>query len=261
MNQIIDSKIINLSSNSASLSNGTLNSVLMFNLNNILKYDKDIVYNQISMVHCSIPASYYVINNNNNYFSTSIGNFTFINGNYNATSFASMFSSVLGAGWNLTINIITGKYTMTYTSDFTIYSNSTCAKVMGFLVNTQYTSSNKSITFPNPCNFLGINRLKLKSNIIQTNNLDTYSKGKSNLLASIPVNNAQNGLIVYVNQVGFKSLFPNQNLDYIDISITDENDNIVDFNGIDIYITLQIDTVRTSLPQDNNLQALIEKNN
>ena len=256
---ITDSKIINLSSNSATTSNGSKNSIMMFNLNSILKYEKDIVYNLISMVHCSIPASYYVVNDTNNFLSTDIGDFTFINGNYNANSFSIMFQQILGVGWILILNSITGKFTLSYTSNFIINASSTCFKIMGFISNTIYSSINNSLTFPNPCNFLGISRLKLKSNIIQTNNLDTYSKGKSNLLSSIPVNNAQNGLIVYTNQVNFKSLFPNQSLDYIDISITDESDNVVDFNGIDIYITLQIDTIRSNLPQDNSLSNLLER--
>ncbi len=76
---ITDSKIINLSSNSSTVSNGSKNSIMMFNLNSILKYEKDIVYNLISMVHCAIPASYYVVNDNNNFLSTDIGDFTFIN--------------------------------------------------------------------------------------------------------------------------------------------------------------------------------------
>ena len=52
----------------------------------------------------------------------------------------------------------------------------------------------------------------------------------------------------------------NQNLDYIDIQLTDEYDNEINFNGIDVFICLQFDTIRSDLPQDNNLHALLEKN-
>jgi hypothetical protein len=129
---------------------------------------------------------------------------------------------------------------------------------MGFIANTNYYSDgSNNIVMPYCCNFMGINRLKIKSGIIQTNNLDSYSRGKSNMLCSIPVNNASGGLIVYNNISQFKSIFPNNNLDYIDISITDELDQEIDFNGVDIYITLQIDSIRKHIPEINDLQHLL----
>ena len=66
MNIIVDSKQVNLSSNSSTTNNGSLNSVMLFNLNNILQKQKDILYNQISISHAQIPVSYYLINNTNN---------------------------------------------------------------------------------------------------------------------------------------------------------------------------------------------------
>ena len=66
MNYITDSKQINLSSNSANISNGSKNSNLLFQLPGLLKYDKNVLYNQISVVHAEIPISFYTINSNNN---------------------------------------------------------------------------------------------------------------------------------------------------------------------------------------------------
>lgn len=257
---IIESKQVNLSSNSATLINGSKKSNMVFNLNNILKREKNLLYNMVSVVHAQIPISYYIVNNSNNLLSLSIGDYTLINGNYNASTFKNMVLSLLPAGFTLTLNSSTGIYTMTNTLDFTINATSTCFKLMGFIANTSYSSVNKAIIFPYPCCFLGISRIKLKSSIIQTQNLDTYSKGKSNLLSSIPVNSAQYGLISYINYTNFKSIFPNQNLDYIDIQITDENDNEIDFNGVDNFITLQFDIIRNELPPDNDLISLLEKN-
>ena len=132
---------------------------------------------------------------------------------------------------------------------------------MGFVKNTTYTSNGSyNIIMPYCCNFMGINRLKIKSNVIQTNNLDSYSRGRSNMLCSIPVSSAPGGVIIYNNISQFKSIFPNNNLDYIDISITDELDQEIDFNGIDNYITLQIDSIRKHIPEINDLQHLLSKN-
>ena len=172
-----------------------------------------------------------------------------------------MLLSVLPINFTLTFNSITGIYTLGYISLFYLISSSTCYKIMGFVKNITYTSdSNFNIVMPYCCNFLGITRLKIKSNVIQTNNIDSYSKGKCNMLCSIPVNSAAGGLIVYNNYTNFKIIFPNNNLDYIDISITDENDNELDFNGVDNYITLQIDSIRKHIPEIENLHHLMTNN-
>jgi len=257
MNYITDSKQINLSSSSATISNGSKNSNLLFQLPSILKYDKHILYNQISVIHAEIPISFYVINSTNNKLYINANLYTLTNGNYNATTFKTMLLSILPAGYALNLNTTTGIFTLSYTSNFTINNNSTCYKILGLAKNTSYSSSSNSLTFPYPCNFLGVNRLKIKSNIIITNNLDTNSNGRSNLLTTIPVNNAQYGLIVYQNLVGFKSIFPNIALDYIDIQITDEDDNELDFNNIPVYITIQIDSIREQLPDDSNLSSIM----
>ena len=256
---ITDSKQINLSSNSALISNAPQNSVMTFAMNGILKKEKDILYNLISVVHAEIPVSYYIVNANNNFLSTSLGNYTLTNGNYNATTFKTMFLTLLGANWTLTLNSITGVYTLAYTSNFTINATSTCYKLLGMKYNTAYTSTSLSLTFPYPCNFLGVQRLKIKSTVLKTDNVDTFSNGRSNLLTTIPVSSAPYGLIVYNNLVGLKNILPNMNIDFIDITVTDESDNIINFNGIDIYLTLQIDTIRENIPEEGNLLSLMEE--
>jgi hypothetical protein len=257
MNYITDSKQINLSSSSANISNGSKNSNLLFQLPGILKYDKHILYNQISVIHAEIPISFYVINSTNNKLYINATLYTLIIGNYNASTFKTMLLGLLPAGYTLNLNTTTGIFTLSYTATFTINNNSTCYKILGLAKNTSYTSSSNSLTFPYPCNFLGVNRLKIKSNIILTNNIDTNSNGRNNILTTIPVNNAQYGLIVYQNLVGFKCIFPNIGLDYIDVSITDEDDNELDFNNIPVYITIQIDSVREQLPDDSNLTHIM----
>ena len=121
MEYITDSKQINLSSYSATTKNGSLNSSLYFNLNNILKKEQDILYNLVSVVHCEIPVSFYIINNTNNLFSYSVEilsvlqtfNITLTNGNYNASTFKTMFLSKLGGGWSLSLSNSTGQFTLT----------------------------------------------------------------------------------------------------------------------------------------------------
>jgi hypothetical protein len=184
-NYIIDSKQINLSSASATSKNGSLNSSLYFNINNILKKEQDIFYNLVSVVHCEIPVSFYIINSTNNGLRLKIGSnptypYTLKSGNYNASSFRTMLLSILPNGFTLTLNNTTGVFTLGYTSSFQILPlSTTCYKLMGFVSGETYSSDvNNQIVMPYQCDFLGITRLKIKSQIIQTNNIDSFSKGK-----------------------------------------------------------------------------------
>ena len=64
---ITDSKLINLLSSSASIIlNTTTNSNMIFKCNGILKPNKHILYNTISVLNAQIPISYNLINSTNN---------------------------------------------------------------------------------------------------------------------------------------------------------------------------------------------------
>lgn len=247
---------INLSSASASIKNGTYNSVMIFNNLNVMQKNKNVLYNQISLIHAQIPISYYTINDNNNLFVLSTGSYTLTNGNYNATSFKTMFLSLLGTGWTMTLDTATGKFTLTKTGGYTILASTTCYKILGLAKNTSYTATS-SLTMPFPCNFLGPNRLKIKSAVFKTDNLDTNSNGHNELLATIPVDEAQYALITYENLIGFKNTITNTDINYIDITITDEDDNYLNFNGIDIYLTLQIDSIIQDFENNSDLVELL----
>ena len=88
-----------------------------------------------------------------------------------------------------------------------------------FLSTTPHKASSHSLTFPFPCNFLGINRIKIKSSVFRTKNVDTISNGACNLLTTIGVNNATGGLIAYQNQMRLINYFENTNVDFVDITI------------------------------------------
>jgi len=246
---------INLSSNSATIKNNSYNSVMIFNLLT-MKKEKNILYNQVSLIHAQIPVSYYTINENNNLFVLSTGSYTLINGNYNATSFKTMFLNLLGSSFSMSLDVSTGKYTLSCTSSYTILSTTTCYKILGLEKNKLYVVAS-SLTFPYPCNFLGVNRIKIKSGCFKTNNLDSNSNGHSDLLATIPVNVSQYSLINYINHTNFKNIIANEDINMLDISITDEEDNILNFNGIDVHLTIQIDSIIEDYIIDKSLNDLL----
>jgi len=250
---------INLSSSSASIKNGSNNSVMIFNIP-VIKKEQNILYNQVSLINAQIPVSYYTINESNNLLVLSTGSFTLISGNYNATSFKTMLLTLLGVSFSMTLDNSTGKYTLTKIGGFTIMPTTTCYKILGIEKNVTYVSSG-TLIFPYPCNFLGINRLKIKSSVFKTNNLDSNSNGHSDLLATIPVNVSQYSLITYDNLVNFKNIIHNEDVNFIDITITDETDTIVNFNGIDVHLTIQIDSIFDDFESKNSLQELLKIQN
>ena len=241
---------INLSSNTATYKNNSYNSVMIFNNLLVTKKEHNVLYNQVSLISAQIPVSYYTINETNNLFILSTGSYTLINGNYNATSFKTMFLNLLGESYSMTLDTSTGKYTLI--GSYTILSTTTCYKILGLEKGKSYVSTG-SLTFPYPCNFLSINRIKIKSSVFKTNNLDSNSNGHSDLLCTIPVNAAQYGLINYNNYSNFKNTIHNDEITYIDITITDESDNIINFNGIDVHLTIQIDSIIEDYDNDTSL--------
>jgi hypothetical protein len=88
------------------------------------------MYNTISVVHAEIPISYYTINSNNDYLNMTIDSvdmtFTLTHGNYNASSFKVLLLSLLPTGFTMSLNSNTGIFTLSYTTNFTINSSSTC---------------------------------------------------------------------------------------------------------------------------------------
>ena len=167
-----------------------------------------------------------------------------------------MFLNLLGSSFSMSLNASTGKYTLSSTSTYTILPTTTCYKILGLEKKKTYVVSS-SLTFPYPCNFLGINRIKIKSGCFKTNNLDSNSHGHSNLLATIPVNVSQYSLINYINHTDFKNIITNSDINMIDITITDEEDNVLNFNGIDVYLTIQIDSIIKDFVNDTSLNDLL----
>ena len=255
MSIITDSRQINLSSASADIYfNGTsLLSHVGYDFTGLLKDEPDILYRQISINNAQIPVSFYVINEYNNTLPYSIADgpietLTFPLGNYNATTFITTFKSMM-IGWNITINKITGLLTFTYSSDFTLY-DSPLYRLLGF-TDALSSSTFNILTAPHLCDFSGIRRLSIRSSILRCLNRDSSTGNYTNDIQVIPINMPAYGIIKFENISGFKNIIQNRALDQLDISIYDDENNLVDFNGCHWNITLQLDIIR-KISDDSN---------
>lgn len=262
------SKQINLSSNSAKMSNYPKNSSCYFEMPSMLKRHDHFKYIMLGISHCEIPVSWYIVNDTNNKLVLEINSiqteYILTNGNYNGNTFKAMLLSVIGVGWNISLDNSTGKYTLSNTTDQFILkgSLSTCYKIMGFDKNTNYNSTALNLVLPYPCNFSGTNKINIKSSVLQLDNLDSSSNGHSGSIASLSVNAEPYGIIIYQNQTNFKNLIYNDFLNGIDINITDEYNNLIDFNGVDWFMTLQIDQYleHTDISSEKNLSKFLISN-
>ena len=254
MDTYIDQRIITLSSNNATLNNGSFLSDVYFNFKGLIKQDLDIREIQISVQNAQIPISFYNINVYNNIlildYNSTIYTFTLTRGNYNSTNLITeiilQFALQSIIDITITISSITGVMTFTRAGglDFSILSTGTINVVLGFVENTTYTSTVGVLTAPFPLNLLGLLKLKLASFEIQTGNFDSSVQSNLNILATIPIESGAFGLILYDNISNTQAIINNDTLDGFDLQIYGDDDNLVNFNGIGWNISLLLAITR-----------------
>lgn len=221
-----------------------------FSFQGLLQADDDIQYTTISVMNAQLPISWYTVNSSNNTLIYSINNVvsvvTFTVGNYNANSFIAEFKSKMPAAFNCTLNRVNGKFQFTHaTSNFKFLGSSTCCQLLGFMKGIDYSSTSNVLTPPYPCNFSGVSRIRIASDELSTYTMDSYTGNFSNTLQTLSVNSGAFGVLLYENNHNFKAILRNKTINYFDVQIYDDNEQLIDFNGIHWSLTLQIDIVRT----------------
>lgn len=256
MDLYTDTILINLNSNNAILNNGSYLSDIQFNFTGLIKDDPEIIESRIQIQNAQIPFSFYNINVYNNILKYSVDGLptiytiTLIRGNYNSNSLITELQNefIANSHTDITIAIssITGCLTITkITGSLTLlYIDSTVLKVLGFLVSQDYTSTLGILNAPFPLNLLGTLKLRIASDTLQTNNLDSSVGGSFNILATIPIESSNFGIILFDNIANTQSLLDNKFLDSFDIKILDDDNNLINFNNVGWSISLLIHKVK-----------------
>ena len=243
--------------------NKSKKSNVVFFFSNILKIDKNSIDMKLSVVNAQIPVSWYLINDTNNTITITIQNITnsynFPAGNYNVNTFMSAWLAFFGNTWVITFNNVTNKLTFSHplgqiTFGNTIISKNLLLSVMGLDPSQSYTSSGNYITSQYSVNFSGLQTLKIKSSTFSFKNIDSFSGSATSTICSIPVSSTT--MINYYNLTGYKSTFKNYELNSIDIAITDDKNNFIDFSDIDWSLTLQIDITNETIENIDNLNDI-----
>lgn len=263
LSYIIDNKIITLNSKDAVLLNSSKVSNVNFKFKNILKKEKDIFYTTVSLYSCEIPVSFFNVNVNNYYLSYSVNgvsySMTLAEGNYNSTTFISAFQtafSTAGHGKTITVSInrLNGFLTFTvssYTLIF-LYSNSTMYEVLGLASSTNYTITT-TLTAVSMMNLIGVKKIKILSYALSNNGIDSNTLGENSLLQTVSVNQPAYNLITWSNQSPNYSKLKQREINEIDIQLRDENDALIDFNGINWSLTIVLNIYRKFVEMDDFL--------
>jgi hypothetical protein len=247
--QTIKSNQIHLNSSQATTINGSLKSDATFYFKNIIQLTDNTIELRVSLVNAQIPQSFYKINKTNNYIRVNGYEYAFPYGNYSVASFITQWKTTIGNSWTLTYSTITNKITFYnnaqsfYISDIGL-ANYSMLPVLGFVVGQSYFSDTSTfyLTAPYCMDFTGYRRLLINCPTFNIRNITSYDEAVNKVLSSIPVT-TNSDIIQYLNLTNFKSIFKVSELSNIQIQITDDKGNLIDFNNCDWCLTLQIDNV------------------
>jgi len=264
---IIDIKQYHLSTrgDAGNVLNGDYKSQIVFSLPDAIVVDDSIDYIYFSVPYVVIPNSFYVINYTNNKLfveqSAVTTLYEFPVGNYTSQTFMTVFKTLLGANFNITLGVNSNVFTITHTTTtFSLTSASTIDAVMGFTGTTAATGL--SLTLSRVCNFLPLPRINLRCPDL-ANSFISASIDGSDVILSVPNNAKLNGQIVYNNTSNMKTLFKLTNLNSFQVSLTDDDGNPINFNGISSFFTFQFEIHRRTLAKPlpfNKLVSFINSN-
>ena len=140
--------------------------------------------------------------------------------------------------FNIIYNSITNKIKFTNTLYDFRFNISKLLYLLGFTPNN-LTSYDKSIYSANCINLNYIRCINLVSNIC-TYNISKSLRNNRSILASVQVNTQPYSIIQYTNNSYRSNLFKNR-LDYIMVRLVDNDENIINLNGLNFNITIQLD--------------------
>jgi len=269
---IIQSKLVSINSKYATKLNGDSHSSLLFDFNSVAPKDVNSLYHTIAIQSAEIPASYYNVNSTNNTIriyedDTGVENtisFTIPEGNYNADTFAAAFIVAFNAqafshNCEFVFNATSGKFSLR--SDTVgvrlqlLIDETTAKEVLGIpqdFVGVSAAGGTNVILFhytipptffPIPANFLGVTKIKVLSNALAGENFDSNKLNTTTLVDTISASATPFGLTIY-NSLGRESFVKAKRIDDIDIQVLDQNNEFIDFNGINWTMTLLLNTHR-----------------
>lgn len=264
-----DTKTLQISTQSSSgfLLNGDMKSKVRYELKQFIDFENDpnIEYVTVAMPYAVLCNSNYTINSTNNslilrYWDASIValstvTLTIAVGNYSINTFIPTLLSALQPyvpTLQVRFNQLLQKLEFNHPTrnDTSFLAGSTIDYVMGFSGNFNITPSATWVTTPRCVNFMPIPRFNVVCDFLDNGTIlgSGSNFNTSGIIASIPNNSKLNTMVVYENTEN-EFVLRNLSLNTLTLSILDDNNNYVDFNGISSYFQLRFNIFRQRLPK------------
>jgi len=282
---IKDTLVLHLNSqtSSAILLNGDYKSKLQYDLRNYLDWENDdsIEYVTCSMPYCVLTNSNYIVNEYNNQMTLTIGtshtSWKIPFGNYTRTSWVTYqqnhIDSIFGVQYFvISSDSTTNKFTITTTAAFqSAYPGAhwgfgkvsdptfcTCDYIWGF--RSFFLTSSTSYTMDRCFNFLPVARFIFHANILSNGIMLTSNStvGASDILAAIPNVAKLNSQIIYENNASDFQVKTQVNMSGLIIQITDDDNRLINFNGISCYFDIKFNIYRRSIKKPQKFSNLLK---
>lgn len=206
----------------------------------------------IAVTSATIPITYFPVRTGNNIFvwSEATGGdvtTTITPGFYTGSTFATIIGTKMTEQspnaltyvvdylpdlGKIQINVPSGTLTLKMSS-----AASTASSIMGF--NDEDVADTDEIVSPNPISIGGPKTIHIRMNAIIGNMYNTYEASLSNVLAVVPVVGTRFSTMVFQPLFITPCIVTSQ-LSEINIILTDEYSNVLDFNGVNVDIELSV---------------------
>jgi len=245
---------------------GELNSHLLIDLKEPITIDSRNEELHLVVETGEIPYSFYNVSSNidnDRILLNGSTTYTITNQNYDAVTLASTLTSDDAFPFSVTYNKYTMKYTFTNqeVSTQTInWSGSYANRLLGFPTGDESPDSvvaaGASVISTNVVDLASVHSLFIKSNTSASMVFSTRS-GFSQIIQKISIDQ-NSGYIIYLNQNDNRqTTVLYTSVDFLDLKITDQNNNLINFNGInyELSINFYIYPLQTSRLKENTLQT------
>jgi len=221
------------------------NSNCDFFLDTIIAPERADLAMMISVIDAEIPYSFYNVTNENNKITIEDVLLTLPIKNYNAYDLTDTLNDLIASDITGKLDDIivsfdpdTNKFKFQSSNSFTINS-STMMKELGF---TSLSRSGFIIHSDIVCNLAGTSSIYIRSSNMNILNINSF--GKNNGVISKVLVTSSPGNFIFYQPNAPQYFVLNTPLTYINIQMLDDDNEFIDFNGLNWSVTLSIDFFR-----------------
>ena len=257
----LTSNVIHIRSKDATELSDGYNSHFRVDLTNPILIEKG-YEGHIVVSSAEIPYSFYLVsadikNNTIIYNDGTEKTYTIPSKNYDIDELISTLTDDANFPFTATFDRYTMKITLANSSGGSITINwsnalSNAEKLLGFSRTDDVVANGASTTSDYVVNLCSVHSIFIKSNIA-TGNVQSTRAGNSSTLQKVSVD--VNGFnMIYLNQDDFRTTTITQTpvIDFIEFRITDQNDNLIQFNNVNFELSFIINTYKIFVDKKEN---------